>query len=146
MDCTETEHLIEGITRRAIEAVNGRHWDIKADPWIYFAQHDILDVGWRNDLIVDMQDTIFQASGHHFVDFERQLTIVAPEFHVRIVDIETTVLDMDKGFARVMLNAEETGVPVGVVRPTICLLDFRRRNEVWMCERLRALPGVEYGG
>ncbi|KAF2167626.1 hypothetical protein M409DRAFT_22427 [Zasmidium cellare ATCC 36951] len=142
---------LEGITRRAIEAVNNRQWDSTADPWIHFAEDHIYDLQWRNDLISAMREQKrcrpelepLEPTGHQFVDFEKTIAHVAPEFHVCIANVEMTVVDPDAAHATVMVEAEETGVPPGVTRPCMVALDFSKRDGNWLCTMLRSVAGID---
>ncbi|KAK4500929.1 hypothetical protein PRZ48_009121 [Zasmidium cellare] len=144
------EHL-EGISRRGIEAVNNRQWNHLADPWIHYSRGHIYDPQWRNDLRATMQGQEhdgserepLQPTGHNFVDFERSIVQISPEFHVHILNVDTTVLDEEAEHATVMVEAEETGVPPGVTRPCMAALNFRKLDGKWLCTMLRSVAGVD---
>lgn len=148
---TQLASLLEGITRRAVEAVNKRQWDPLADPWIHFAPGDIYDFKWGSGLILttvqqqafDKRTPTLPPTGHNFVDFERAIAHVAPDFHVRIIDVTTTMVDEGKDFATVMLEEEEIGVPPGVVRACMMTLGFEKQGGLWLCTSLRSVVGFD---
>lgn len=141
--------LLEGITRRAIEAVNNRQWNPLSDPWIYFGSGEIYDEAWRNDIISAMGADLesMPPTGHKFVDLERAVVQLAPEFHVRIINITTTTIDESPGFqhATVLLEADEMGVPSGVVRPCLVAFSYEKGKEGrWLCTSLRSVAGIDW--
>ena len=149
------QHL-EGITRRVVEAVNDRNWNADSDPWIHFARHQIVPTWWEiwhDPAVYGGHDPtmnggripggIVKTSGHHLMDFERHLTILAPEFYCRIVEVKTTYINANDTIALVMMVLEQTGIPPGVTRSSVCELDFRRdTGGTWLCKELREIPGL----
>lgn len=77
------------------------------------------------------------------MDFERHLTILAPEFYCHIVELKTTCVNAKDSIALVMLVLEQTGIPPGVTRSSVCELDFRRDSSgSWLCKELREILGL----
>lgn len=80
------------------------------------------------------------------LDFWKAMVAACPSFRIRIVEIEVCNVEAQEGTAEVALKAESLGIPDGVVRPSVSVLEFRRMSGRWLCTRMRTMPGVDFGG
>ena len=72
----------------------------------------------------------------------QQLTIDHPDHISKILDM-TTYVDRNLGYADVFANVEVTGNPVGIVRKSVAILEWRNYGERWLCVRHRGLRGTD---
>ena len=144
-----SQYLI-AITSRSCDAGNERNWNSASDPWIHFTADCASE--WRQDLNhykqMDLQDEAVEhiaETGHSLVDFLQRLVALAPEYQARTLSMTTTNIDRRIRHATVIWHVERSGIPTGVTRMSVCMLNFQEvATGFWQCVRVRDLPGMDF--
>lgn len=71
----------------------------------------------------------------------RRLAKASPNFHFRMFDNITTVVDERAGTAESVMNVELSGVFEGIVRQSVVGFGFVRREGRWEAVRMGAYAG-----
>ena len=114
---------VESLTRAFLQAINDRHFDI-------------------SDPIYRHKSVKFRANAEHFSSQEltlaeylaafHELTTQHPQHYANPLDM-TTYVERELGYAKVFLNVEVTGCPVGIVRKSVAVVEFQLEGADWKC-------------
>ena len=144
-----SQYLI-AITVRACDAGNERNWNTDSDPWIHFTR--VCASEWspdqsqykRTDICNEEADHLPE-TGHSLVDYIRKLVTLAPGYEARTLSMTTTNIDRGIKHATVIWHVERSGIPTGVTRTSVCMLNFQEvATGFWQCIRVRDLPGMDF--
>ncbi|KAF2165414.1 hypothetical protein M409DRAFT_24264 [Zasmidium cellare ATCC 36951] len=124
---------VESLVQAFLQAINARHFDI-------------------SNPIYRHKSASFRANAEHFSSREltlpeyllafRELTIDHPQHHANPLDM-TTYVDRELGHAKVFVNVEVTGCPVGIVRKSVAVVEFQLEGKEWKCFK-RPLSKLQY--
>lgn len=132
----ETTRHLEEIASTFIEAINSRNFNPDSKPWTQIAPH--FTVGSGTGARPNATNKTDMLEGH------RKLAEANPEFKIRITSFSTTVHE-NIGTAQVVMNAASTGVPgvpVGLWRNAVTILDFRLQDGRWLGVRECTMSGL----
>lgn len=132
----ETVRHLEDIASSFIEAINSRNFDPNTRPWTQIAAH--FTVGSGTGARPNATNKVDMLEGH------RKLADANPSFKIRITSFSTTVHE-NIGTAQVIMNAGSTGVPgvpVGMWRNAVTILDFRSIDGRWLGVRECTMSGL----
>lgn len=132
----ETVKHLEAIASSFIDAINSRNFDANAKPWHQIAPH--FTVGSGTGARPNATNKTEMLEGH------RRLSEANPEFTIRITSFSTTVHE-NIGTAQVVMNAASTGVPgvpKGLWRNAVTILDFRLLEGRWVGVRECTMSGL----
>lgn len=132
----ETARHLEDIASSFIEAINCRNFDPNTKPWTQIAAH--FTVGSGTGARPNATNKIDMLHGHS------KLADANPSFKIRITSFSTTVHE-NIGTAQVVMNAGSTGVPgvpVGMWRNAVTILDFRYIDGRWLGVRECTMSGL----
>ncbi|KAF2173339.1 hypothetical protein M409DRAFT_17279 [Zasmidium cellare ATCC 36951] len=132
----QTARHLEDIASSFIEAINSRNFDPNTKPWNQIAAH--FTVGSGTGARPNATNKLDMLEGH------RKLAEANPMFKIRITSFSTTVHE-NIGTAQVVMNAGSTGVPgvpVGMWRNAVTILDFRLLDGRWLGVRECTMSGL----
>lgn len=140
---------IESIIAASFTALNSRNFDLATPPWTCYSKHfrnepngPAPNLSTYSDHPNLSNSEVTDLAG--MIGFFRTLYETCPEYKTLVVDMTTTELDLEAGYAAVMVNAESHGIPQGLLRSSISTFEFRREKREWRCVRNRTLPGIAY--
>ena len=79
-----------------------------------------------------------------WLSFNQELAQANPDWSSRLVDATCTEYNRRGKYAAVVMNTMVSGLPVGITRPLLTLLEFKLINGKWMVSSYKMLPGVDY--
>ncbi|KAF7193842.1 Histone acetyltransferase, partial [Pseudocercospora fuligena] len=151
-----TARYLEHITKSIMQAVNDRNFNPSTEPWSLLAPQFRNDPAGRFDSASFLPSTKNQDSEkksihrpqtkEEHIRFHQEMSIGAPEYHNKVLDVTCTALDEGACLARVMMSTETLGIPGGLIRPAVSTLEFRKISGRWLVTRLRTLPGYDVSG
>lgn len=130
--------MVENSCRDYVSAINLRDWDTSSPLWssmseTFRADPAIGTFGMQQQTLAD------------FLQSRAEICIDHPTYAVRILDLSTD-LNHQANKAEVFMNLEVTGVPEGVVRQNVGILDFQPFDwgdeTKWLCVRYRSFRGL----
>lgn len=128
--------VADGLEQFALDmakAVNCRDISITSPVWAHVAYDFVAEPAFSEwPKRTSSLDEFLQ---HFRAHFERY-----PRYHVFVADLCTTV-DEEHGRAEVFATLDVTGIPDGVMRPSVGTLSFQRIKKHWLCVQLVTVPG-----
>lgn len=128
---------LESIASEFISAINARNLDPNIPPWSN-KMVDHFTTGSGTGARPTANNKIEMLAGH------RKLADANPNFEIRITGFTTSVSEKI-GTAQVVMNAQSTGVPgvpVGLWRNAVTILDFRMFGGKWFGVRESTISGA----
>ncbi|EME49935.1 hypothetical protein DOTSEDRAFT_41087 [Dothistroma septosporum NZE10] len=128
---------LESIASEFISAINTRNLDPDVPPWST-RMVDHFTTGSGTGARPSATNKVEMLAGH------RKLADANPNFQIRITSFTTSVSDKI-GTAQVVMNAQSTGVPgvpVGLWRNAVTILDFRMFGGKWFGVRESTISGA----
>ena len=152
---------IESIVRSAYQAINGRNLDPEAEVWQNFSPDYADDcagvpyeareyvakqyAGDMDELSsVHLRDTKQTTNIRAFLEVEKRLSACCPEYSYLVLDDMTIEVMRKAKFASAWANVESYGLPPGVVRRNVVLMEFEKNGQgKWLCVRSKNVPGLQ---
>lgn len=159
-----TARYLEHITKSIMQAINDRQFDPEKKPWTLMAPQFRNDPTGRFDSAAFLPPSSakpnLELTSHpgskvplhrpqtkeEHIQFHREMASGAPDYQNLVLDATATFVDEREGVGRVMMSTNTTGIPRGVVREAVSMLEFRKVRGEWLCTRLRTLPGYDVSG
>lgn len=138
---------LEHVVRSGIEAINHRDFDINSEAWSGFSPEFRLDpsgVSFENAATGEqiLPSQAIETMGlQQLLQYQQHLSMAHPTYTTKI--LEVTTVEMKGNTAQVLLNAESSGMPEGVVRPLMNIFEFKKDQGKWQCTSLSSLSGID---
>ena len=128
-----TDH-IEAETRKYLEAINARNYDINSPTWTSLHSAFTFD-SWITDRAPSQ-------GAHNWFAMLQRIADAHPEYQIRIQDMSVTLNDF-KTKAEVFMNVETKDMPLGVVRQAVTILTWKPKDRKWFCTSRRTFHGTD---
>ncbi|EME80748.1 uncharacterized protein MYCFIDRAFT_211654 [Pseudocercospora fijiensis CIRAD86] len=137
LDGLPSTEQLKGILIRYVKAVNSRTFDISQLPWTRVAP------GYTGVLHNPKEPT---TSAQAIIDQQKHYLSIAPEYSLKILDLEVTYLNEDTGKATLFWNSETSGLYPDVKIHTTGIVEFRRIGVKWMASKFQGARGMRSPG
>ena len=126
-------------THTKANAINARHFDCNASPWIYCAKDfEMTSTNASRSRATNIEQLVG--------DFER-ISAGWPAFQIEATKMETHIF-READYAEIYMNAQSSGgpsVPVGMTRKTVSMHEFKKIDGHWVAVRETTFFGIGDG-
>ncbi|KAF7195077.1 hypothetical protein HII31_03545 [Pseudocercospora fuligena] len=141
-DCDELDGLtsaeqIKSILIRFVQAVNSRTFEITQLPWTRVAPD-------YTAVLHNPKEPI--KSAQEIIDEQKHYISIAPDYDLKILDLEVTYLNEESGKATLFWNGETSGLYPDVKIYTTGTVEFRRIGTKWMASKFQGARGMRSSG